>query len=206
MKKLSLSIFHFLFFILCAAALGGCALGPLANHETARSVGKGMHELSFGAGNAPPFFKWSYGATENFDLGLHAEATSIGIRGKYSFINQTQGVSFAGALGIGNSIGGSHQYGDLLVSGVYNWFEPYGAVRYAHVNTDPFELKDKDTGNVFFETDEYEYNYAQVFLGSRFWFSPKWYLGLEFSAVKPISSKLNIGGTSLLTVGLGVRF
>ena len=102
---------------LAAAFSAGCAVGPLVQHETARSVGKGDHEIIAGYGQAGYVLKWNAGVTENFDFGIHWESLSFGIRGKYSIINgRSGGISLAGAIGAGSSLGGSHQYGDLMVS------------------------------------------------------------------------------------------
>ena len=56
--------------ILVLGFLTSCAVGPLLNHETARTVGKGKHELSGGYSNAGYVFKWNYGLFEKFDFGI----------------------------------------------------------------------------------------------------------------------------------------
>lgn len=93
-----------------------------------------------------------------------------------------------------------------MLSSLFNWWEPYSTLRMVHVSNDPVELKDRETGNVFFKTDAFEYNYGQIFLGNRFWFTPKFYLSLEFSSIFALSSNLTIGGNSIVTGGLGFRF
>lgn len=101
--------------------LSACAFGPLVTHETARTVGKGHHEVLGGYGNSGYVIKWNAGITDDIDIGLQLESLSLGIRGKYAFINNERGFSVAAAAGIGSSIGGSHYYGDLLASYKNAW-------------------------------------------------------------------------------------
>src|SRR4051794_11386575 len=91
--------------------LGGCAVGPLVSHETARTVGKGHNELVAGYGIAGYALKWNLGLDDSLDVGIHWESLSLGARAKYAFINgREHGWSLASALGAGLSIGGKHYY------------------------------------------------------------------------------------------------
>ena len=93
------TVFYCLFLIFI---LSGCAVGPLAIHETARTVGKSNHELVAGYGIAGYVFKWNIGLSENWDIGLHWESLSIGLRAKYAFLqNSEKGWSLATAAGTG---------------------------------------------------------------------------------------------------------
>lgn len=188
-------------------ALTGCALGPLVDHETARTVGVANHELIGGFGQAGFVFKWNYGLTENLDLGLHWESLSIGVKAKYAFINaRDKGWSLAAALGTGSSVGGSHYYGDLMTSYLTGSWEPYGTLRLVHVKNDPLEFKDKDTGQVVFTIDRSEYEYGQVILGTRYWFNPHWLLSFEGASFFSSSAGFSVGKNSIIGAAFGYRF
>lgn len=187
-------------------SLCGCAVGPLMSHESARTVGEKKIELAGGLGQAGYVLKWTYGVSENFDLGVHWESLSIGLRAKYAFLNQKQGWSSALAGGIGTSVGGSHYYGDAMLSYAVQRFEPYGTLRVVHVKTNPVEFKDKDTGYVHFTVDRFEYEYGQVFLGTRYWFNEQWMLSVEASSLFALTTGLGIGNNILLSGAVGCRF
>ncbi len=191
---------------MAVAAAPGCAVGPLVNHETAKTVGRSHHELVGGYGAAGYVVKWNYGLTENLDLGLHWESLSIGVRAKYAFVNNEKGWSLAAGLGTGVSAGGSHYYGDLIGSHMVGSWEPYGALRLVHVKNAPLKFKDKDTGEVKFSVSSIEYDYGQFILGVRYWFSPHWLFSLEASSLFAISSGLKVGNGALLGGSFGYRF
>ncbi len=191
---------------LAATFLSGCAIGPLVSHETARTVGDNKSELVGGYGAAGLVFKWNYGLSENLDFGLHWESLSVGIRAKYAFLNQSAGWSLAAALGTGSSIGGSHYYGDLMVSNVAGAWEPYGTLRIVHVNTDPVEFRDKDTGNVNFTVTTDDFEYGQLIFGTRYWFNEHWLISLEASSLFAISDNFKIESGAIVSGAFGYRF
>ncbi|MBX3040395.1 MAG: hypothetical protein KF789_06770 [Bdellovibrionaceae bacterium] len=194
-------------FLMFAMALSGCAIGPLVSHETARTVGRSRHEFVGGFGTAGFVAKWNYGLTENLDMGLHWESLSVGLRAKYAFLNRDKGWSFATALGTGSSIGaGTYYSGDLMASYLSGSWEPYGTLRFVHVKNDPVDFKDKDTGQIEFTVPKSQYDYGQVILGNRYWFSSHWLLSLEVSSPYAISSGLKIGNDILTSGALGYRF
>lgn len=186
--------------------LSGCAIGPLVSHETARTVGKSNHELIGGYGQAGYAFKWNYGVAENWDIGLHLESLSWGIRTKYAFLNSTTGWSVATALGTGLSIGGRHYYGDIIGSYLVDSWEPYGTLRLVHVTNDPVELRDKKTGTLDYTIDKFEYEYAQAIVGTRYWFSEHWLLSLEVSSLISITQGVKIGNSLIAGAAFGYRF
>ncbi len=184
-----------------------CAVGPLVQHETARSVGSGGQEFVAGYGQAGYMLKWNIGVTENFDFGIHWESLSFGVRGKYSLINgRTGGFSMAAAMGAGTSLGGSHQYGDLMFSYLTGAFEPYATARFVQVSTDPLEFRNADTGQTAFTVSSAQYNYGQAIVGSRFWLTPNWILSLEGSSFFSIGEGVTISSGGFFGAGLGYRF
>ncbi|AZZ35438.1 hypothetical protein CIK05_01030 [Bdellovibrio sp. qaytius] len=187
--------------------LSSCAVGPLVSHETARTVGNSKSELIAGGGQAGFVAKWNYGLTENLDFGVHWESLSLGIRAKYAFINNKEaGWSFATALGTGESIGGSHYYGDIMGSYLDEKWEPYTIVRVVHVKTDPIDFKDEDTGQIGFTIDKAEYDYGQFILGTRYLFTHQWFLSVEASSIFTISSGVKIEKNLFAGASFGYKF
>lgn len=194
--------------LLALLILTGCAVGPLMLHETARTVGKSHSDFAVGAGNAGFFAKWNYGLLENLDLGLQWESMSIGVRAKYALIkNDSNGFSMALALGTGSSVGGSHNYGDLIVSYLTSSFEPYLAYRYVKVKTDPVEFKDKNSDGKFdFTINGDKYSYDQAILGFRIWLSNNWIFTAEGARLQSRSSALKGDAMWIGSGGFGYRF
>lgn len=186
--------------------LSACAIGPLVSHESARTVGRTNNELVGGYGNSGYIFKWNFGLADNLDLGLHWESFSIGLRVKYAFLNQSQGWSWAGALGVGESFGGNHYYGDIIGSYKADAWEPYGTVRLVHVKNDPLEIEYENTGIVDLTIGLREYNYGQFMLGTRYWFGPHWLLSLEASALRSFTSGVDFNDTIVVGAAFGYRF
>lgn len=198
---------NFILIFLASLFLSGCVVGPLVVHETARTVGEGDSDLIGGYGTGGYVIKWNYGLLNDLDIGLQWESLSLGVRAKYAFINRREsGWSLAAAAGIGTSVGGNHYYGDLIGSYLHKAFEPYGTVRIVHVKTDPLEFKDKDTGNVDFTIDRYEYDYGQLILGTRFWFDKHWLLSVEASSLFSVSGGVKVGNGLLVGAAFGYRF
>lgn len=192
--------------LLLAMVLGGCAVGPLVQHETARSVGDGNHELVGGYGNAGIVAKWNYGISENFDFGMQYESLSFGVRGKYSVINrESGGFSLAGAFGAGTSIGGNHMYFDIMTSYLTGAFEPYATARFVQVSTDPAEFRNTDTGEVAFTVQSAQYKYGQAVIGTRIWMSSSWLLSLEATSLFGLGDGVQFSENVLLGAALGYR-
>jgi hypothetical protein len=184
----------------------GCAFGPITAHETARTVGEGHHEFAAGYGQTGGVVKWSYGLSENLDLGLQIESLSQGARIKYAFINnQSYGWSLASAVGAGVSWGGNHQYVDFLASYLAKSWEPYSMLRLVQVHMDSSDWKNA-IGNVDIHVDSTQYSYGQVFIGTRYWFTPKFFVSLEATNIFSISAGLSSSNNFLGGATLGYRF
>lgn len=193
--------------LMVTQTLVGCALGPLVSQEAGRTVGDGNHEFQLGYGSAQYFGKYTWGLTENLDFGVQYEAFSLGIRLKYAFINNREaGFALAVAGGTGASIGGSHQYIDVLASHLIGEWEPYVTIRYVWSKVDPVEFTNKDTGQVDFRTPNFNYSYGHFFVGTRYWITKKWLLAIEGSGLFLMSSGLNVSQPSLIAGSVGYRF
>jgi hypothetical protein len=199
MNKLKLiPAFLFLMF------LNGCALGPLVQHETARTVGANHHELAFGGGVAGFVGKWNYGLTDQLDIGLQIESLSVGARGKYALWNQLEGFSIAAALGAGVSVEGSHYYGDLMMSYKTGALEPYNTLRLVHAKNDPNSTI--EPGSLRFKLTESEYDYAHYILGVRYWLTPQWLFSVEASTIFALPASVSIDRNFIGGAALGYRF
>lgn len=186
--------------------LNSCAIGPLVQHETARTVGKSSHELIAGYGTAGHALKWNYGLGKNFDLGIHWESLSIGLRAKYAFMqSQDKGLAIASVLGTGSSLGGDHYYAELIFSYLTNKFEPYFSTRIVQVTNDPIEFRDKNTGELNFDIKESKYKYGQLIAGSRYWINPKLSLSFEASSIFVLQNTFGIDQHLLLSAALAYR-
>lgn len=179
-----------------------CAFGPLMMNETATTVGRENSDLNIGYGAAGYVAKYNYGILDNLDFGVQYENFSLGARLKYAFINNnTQGFSFATAVGTGASMGGSHNYVDIIGSYKSNKLEPYFGYRYVSVKTDPveFEENDEDDDVEFFDftIDNFKFKYGQAFLGFRYWVSQKWSVNGEVSKLMSIED-INLNDSGVL--------
>lgn len=187
-----------------ACGLSAC-VGPLILNETARSVGRGRHEISGGYGTAGLGLKWNAGVTDDLDVGFQWESLSMGLRAKYAFLNRGQReLSFAGALGAGLSFGGTHYYGDAIASYLAGDFEPYAAIRYVHVSVDPIEARGKDTS--YFRIDGPQFDYGQGILGFRYWVGHSTFLSAEASGLAALSSGLGVVQGVFVTAAIGGKF
>ncbi len=187
--------------------LSGC-VGPMVMQETARTVGDGNSELSAAYSSGSQWAaKWNYGLTENWDLGLQLEGLSMGLRTKYSILNNHErGWSLATAFGAGASIGGSHYYFDLIASHLMGHWEPYTSFRVVHMKIDPVEFKDDQSGKTDFTIDLPDYNYGQYFLGTRYWFDKHWLLSLEGSLAFAIGKGIHFEKAVFVGAGAGYKF
>lgn len=115
-----------------------------------RSLGKGNWDITGGSavlyhydredkddsgGAIPiPYIRVGLGMTNNFDMGAVVNpypSETAGIWGKYSFVNQPEGLSFAVDGSFGGSFGGyAYTYVDPILSYKLNWFEPYTLLRW----------------------------------------------------------------------------
>jgi hypothetical protein len=169
--------------VLLSFVLSGCVTGPLASHETARTVGQGNHEIQLGTGSMPYFLKWNLGLSKDVDVALQWETFTVGMRGKYAFINNVQGPSLAATLGTGISFfGGDYVNSDLIYSYLFEKWEPYGVLRVAHVESSKKDLKNSETGKTEYTIDAYEYEYAEIIGGAKYWFTDQWSMTFEGGA------------------------
>lgn len=195
--------------IIAAAILmmaSGCAVGPLVNHEAARTVGEGKDEFVAGYGVTSYVLKWTRGISDNLDYSIQLEALSLGVKLKYAFINNPEkGFSLSGAAGYGASIGGNHYYVDISTGYLKKGWEPYTTLRIVRVDTDPMEFKDEDTGEVEFTIDQGDFTYGQYMLGLRYWMTERWLVSLEGSTLFGISN-VKFGQNSIVGLAFGYKF
>ena len=167
------------FLCLASLVLACSCLAPFSNNFTGRSLGKGKVGLEGGviaAGSALPVFKFSYGLSRNLDLGLQYDSFSLGLFGKYSFINdQESGFSLAGIAGGGATVGGGYAYAGPALSYKIGALEPYVVGRYNFVS---YEESDSSVGMSW---EAGNHNYFQFTFGSVLWIGKGFGLNAEVS-------------------------
>jgi hypothetical protein len=184
----------------------GC-VGPLVSHETARTVGDGNSELVGGYGSAGLVLNYDYGVNKNFDVGVHYESLSFGLKAKYAFVNQPEaGWSWAVSGGLGATYSGTYYNFDFIGSYLVHKWEPYGTLRLVHVKTDPVDVKDNSETTPLFTISSVQYNYGQIILGTRYWFTEHWLLSAEASTLVALGPGLDFGTGLLLGAAFGYRF
>ena len=194
MKKIVSVLFFF----------AGC-IPPMAGHETGRTLGESQSELIGGLGAFGHVIKYNYGVTDYLDLGIHWETFSLGLRAKYSFINTPiSGWSLAGALGAGSVSHGRYITGDVIGSYLSGDWEPYGFIRRSRVICNEVAAKDskKLLHDFLVACEKKHYDRVQFTLGSKYWFSAKWFLSLETGRVFENS----IAPVSILSTSFGYKF
>jgi len=196
--------------ILLALLASGC-LAPLSNSFTAMSLGTGKIEFDGGmvalVGQEDsvvlPAFAITLGVSSDFDLGLQLESSSLGVFGKYSFINSKErGFSLAGVLGAGAVASGSYAYAGPVLSYKSKAVEPYFVGRFNYVHYGESEsCLDMEPGT---------YTYLQFTLGSVFWLTPSIGLNVEGSAFAGnlgLQDFEDFGAASFIVLGgVKVRF
>jgi hypothetical protein len=200
--------------ILLALLASGC-LAPLSNSFTAQSLGKGKIGLDGGMlvdviqedsqedSVVLPAFAVAIGLSSDFDLGVQMESGSIGVFGKYSFINNKErGFSLAGVLGAGAVASGSYAYAGPVLSYKSKAVEPYFVGRFNYVHYGESEnILDMEAGT---------YTYVQLTLGSIFWLNQSIGLNVEGSAFAgnlSLQDLEDLGASSFVILGgVKVRF
>jgi len=190
--------------LLCSILfITGCALAPLSSSFEGRSMGKGKVGVDIGAspiGNGYPTFKFTYGLASKLDIGLQYEAFSMGLFGKYSFINHpTQGFSLAGLFSAGKTTNGSYSYIGPVLSYKSKTFEPYFVAR---LNVVQYDEDDIGSGITI---SSGKYTYLQMTGGSVIWLSRKIGFNFEISTFGGPTGSAEIEG-ALFLGGLKIRF
>lgn len=143
-------------------------------------MGKGKVGVDIGVspiGNGYTTFKLTYGLASKLDIGLQYEAFSMGLFGKYSFINRPNlGFSLAGLFSAGTTTNGSYSYIGPVLSYKSKKFEPYFVAR---LNVVQYDEDDFGSGITI---SSGKYTYLQVTGGSVFWLSRKVGFNFEISA------------------------
>jgi hypothetical protein len=78
-------------------------------------------------------------------------------------------------------------------------------LRIVHIKTLPYEYE-AAAGLFKFTIDKEQYNYGQVILGTRYWFSRHWLASLEASSLFSLSSDLHIKNNIFAGAAFGYRF
>jgi hypothetical protein len=186
-----------------------CSLAPLQSGETGRSLGEKHAHLDAGATGVSGSngiavnAKFAYGISQNFDVGIQYDFIGMGILAKYSLINhQDKGFSLATLGGAGTDIfgfGSSYIYIGPAVSYLMDWWEPYIVARFNQVTIGAF------SSNSIKVTERTTFNYLQGSVGSFFWFTKTFGLGLEYNTFFN-SEQIQFSGSGLFSARLALRF
>ncbi|MDH5705974.1 MAG: hypothetical protein OEZ45_08140 [Candidatus Aminicenantes bacterium] len=199
MKKSSLCLILFVSILLTT----GCALAPLSSSFEGRSIGKGKVGLDVGGASIAgfyPTFKLTYGFATKMDVGFQYEEFSMGLFGKYSFINRPhQGFSLAGIISGGVTSNGNYFYIGPVLSYKSKTFEPYFVARLNAVHYNETKISSGIT------ISEGKYSYLQLTGGSDLWLSPRIGLCLELSAFAGSTGSTEVEG-AIIHGGLKLRF
>jgi len=183
--------------------ISGCAVAPLSNSFTGRTLGKKRLQLEGGAvavGSVLPSFKLTYGLFSDFDLGLQYDSFSAGLFGKYSLINpENEGFALAGLFSGGATINGNFLYAGPALSFKKGLFEPYFVSRFNYVVYDETE----SASGISIEAGEY--SYFQLTGGSIFWITKNFGLNIEASTFTSTPGSSEITGP-IFFGGLKLRF
>lgn len=169
MKK----ILVLLVLLITATIIQGCAVAPVQSYNSAKSLGYGNNDIRLSG--SMPALSYDRGVTENLDIGFGIENQDFWlamIRGKYSILNQKNGLSFAvtGGLGYAADMGDSKS---AYVGPILSYFNRSGTeffvgyrLNYVHYSNN---FKDVDTADIFsFFFREKNIYYTQLDLGVTF--------------------------------------
>lgn len=103
--------------------VAGCSLAPLTPRVDAASVGKNKMKIETNFAPAPSL-GFIYGVSKNLDVGLEIERAALTTAWtRYSFINNLEGLSFAGNAAVFDGSGDEKSngwYAGLLLSNQFN--------------------------------------------------------------------------------------
>lgn len=188
--------------MILAAFSYSCAVAPVTSGFLGRTYGKGNLAMDGGGiiiGSGIPYFKAGYGISRDFDLGLQYDFLAIGLFGRYSFINKTDGFSLAGLASAGSTADGTYIYTGPALSYKAGFIEPYFVGRYNYVN---YDESDTQSG---IEFEAGSYSYLQFNAGSVFWISPSVGANVEFTFFSGSTGSTELVGP-LVSGGLKFRF
>lgn len=202
MKKLAA-----LFLVLSLLVLSGC-VAPLSSNFTGRSLVKGKIGLDAAAVHLGeeawcPAAKLAYGMTSDVDIGLQVEFFTVGLFGKYSFINSTEnGFSSAALFSLGATANGMYAYTGPVLSYKMDFVEPYFVGRYNYVRYNE-DIEDIWFGDTIAEAGNY--SYFQFTFGSILWINRRAGLSFELSTFSGTTGLPELEGP-IFMVGLKGRF
>jgi hypothetical protein len=195
--------------ILLALLASGCLVAPLSSNFTARSLGARKIGLDAAVQRISQAgfltFKIAMGLSKDLDFGLQLDGPSIGVFGKYSFVNnKEQGFSLAGVLGAGAVVdNGAYAYGGPVLSYKSRIVEPYfvGRLNLVHYGESTHTLED-----LFGVAGTY--TYLQFTLGSIFWLTESIGLNVEGTTFTGNMGVQDLEGLAVprFTVLGGVKF
>lgn len=192
MKKIILSIFT-------VVVLSGCAVAPLTEEHTARTLGKDNHEWAFGLGYYYYSAAYTRGVTKRLDIGAIAEIQFLsvlaGVKAKYVLAGDPEKSPFSAVIGAG--IGSYSKYGYLGLVKSFRVTPRYELALSSRVNVFNWDFntqEDQDDADDFthdfiggvFDLVNGTHTYVSVDISNTYWFTPKF------------GTTLSVGGISFV--------
>lgn len=144
-----------------------CAVAPINNTTTARSVGKDANQLKINV--AVPGVMYERGLTEDWDLGVGLEIQTeliLNLYTKYALINnQEGGFSVAGIGGVGLADDTKSVYAGPVLSWRHDWFEMFTVARLNYVSWENHLSSDDKVDLFSFIPEKAKFFYTQLDVG-----------------------------------------
>lgn len=171
--------------------LGGCSFSPFSSNHSAHTLEKETAAFQGGVtlNGEIPYARFSYGVTENLELGLlsefHFADFVTGVVAKYGFLNnKEQGASFSVESSVGGGSSSSYVYIAPTIGYKKNKWDTYLSARYnyTHIDSDDFELDLGSLGKInLFEKNNLKS--VTTTLGNTYWMTKNFGLNVNANYV-----------------------
>ena len=187
-------VFLMIFFI-----IQGCSLAPIVSEKTARTLGSENWEINTGV--SPAYNAWiGRGITENLDFNFNVESqigTVFSLGGKFSFIQNPEGLSLAAMGGFFKGANSTGYYAGPIFSYKAGWLELYVLAKYNNVSWEATsDTADDDVLFDFSLNKNVDFDYWMAVAGANFWISEA--VGLNINGKKFLSSDTSSKGDEIV--------
>ncbi len=170
--------------------LANCALSPLSDPITPKTLGKGNQSHSITAGYPYVGYVYTMGVSDSVDLGLQMESQIKGFTMGARLVLQATEYSeteWSGSLltGAGLTTEGSYVYGGMIWGRKYGFYELAltPRINYTNISRDidddvTLDFKDYYSINL---TEQGDYFHASLGISNTFWFRPDFGFSLVLS-------------------------
>ncbi len=153
--------------LLALVTLASCAVAPINNTTTARTIGKDANQLKVNIG--VPGVMYERGFTEDWDLGIGLEIQTemiLNFYTKYALLNnQDAGFSIATIGGVGLASDTKSVYAGPVLSWRHDWFEIFTVARLNYVSWENHLSEDDKVDLFSFIPEKTKFFYTQLDVG-----------------------------------------